>query len=297
MSQLLIGLVLSLPLIGAYAILALGIVLIYRASKVLNLAHGVMATAPAYVLYSLDGLGLPPLLSLPLAVASGGLLGYVVDRVFVRPFRRQGETAQTVGTVVVLGFAIALLARLYGSTAVPAVDVLPSGGIDIGLSSIRFSEIGLFATMLVVFAGLTVLFRFTDLGLLLRGAAENPTAAALHGVNPQRMTALTWIIGGMLAAVAGIQLSAITVLEPYITPLQVLPAFVAALIGGLGSVNGSLAGSAVVGVVIGLVPFVPVFDSTQGAAQLLLAVLALIVMAARGDQLAAAQPASSGVLS
>lgn len=296
MSQLLVGLILSLPLIGAYAILALGIVLIYRASKVLNLAHGVMATAPAYVLYSLDGIGMPLVLSLPLAIASGGLLGYVVDRVFVRPFRKQGETAQTVGTVVVLGFGIAVIARIYGSTAVPAVDVFPTGGINVELSSVRFSEIGLFITMLVVFAALTALFRFTDLGLLLRGSAENPTAAALHGVNPQRMTALTWIIGGMLAAIAGIQLSAITVLEPYITPLQVLPAFVAALIGGLGSVNGSLAGSALVGVVIGLVPFLPVLDSTQGAAQLLLAVVALIVMAARGDSLVAGQAPSSGVL-
>jgi branched-chain amino acid transport system permease protein len=296
MSQLLIGVVLSLPLIGAYAILALGIVLIYRASKVLNLAHGMMATVPAYVLFSLHGLGLPLVVSLPLAIASGGALGYLVDRVFVRPFRRQGETAQTVGTVVVLGFGIALLARIYGSTAVPAVDVMPTGAVNVGLSNVRFSEMGLFVSMLVVFAALTALFRFTDLGLLLRGSAENPTAAALHGVNPQRMTALTWIIGGMLAAVAGIQLSAITVLEPFITPLQVLPAFVAALIGGLGSVNGTLAGSAIVGVVIGLVPFVPVFDSTQGAAQLLLAVVALIVMAARGDKLAAGQPASSGVL-
>lgn len=296
MSQLLVGLILSLPLIGAYAILALGIVLIYRASKVLNLAHGVMATAPAYVLYSLDGIGLPLVVSLPLAIASGGLLGYVVDRIFVRPFRKQGETAQTVGTVVVLGFGIAVIARIYGSTAVPAVDVFPTGGINVGLSNVRYSEIGLFITMLVVFAALTALFRFTDLGLLLRGSAENPTAAALHGVNPQRMTALTWIIGGMLAAVAGIQLSAITVLEPYITPLQVLPAFVAALIGGLGSVNGSLGGSALVGVVIGLVPFLPVLDSTQGAAQLLLAVVALIVMAARGDSLVAGQAPSSGVL-
>lgn len=296
MSQFIIGLILSLPLIGAYAILALGIVLIYRASKVLNLAHGVMATAPAYVLYSLDGIGMPLAVSLPLAIASGGVFGYLVDRIFVRPFRKQGETAQTVGTVVVLGFSIAVIARIYGSTAVPAVDVFPSGGIDVGLSNIRFSEIGLFITMLVVFGALTALFRFTDLGLLLRGSAENPTAAALHGVNPQRMTALTWIIGGMLAAVAGIQLSAITVLEPYITPLQVLPAFVAALIGGLGSVNGSLGGSALVGVVIGLVPFLPMFHSTQGAAQLLLAVVALIVMAARGDSLVAGQSPSSGVL-
>lgn len=290
--QWLAAFLLSLPLVGVYAIFAIGIVLIYRASKVLNLAHGVMATAPAYVLFSLDAVGLPLVVSLPLAVASGGALGWGVERVFVRPFRRLGATAQTVGTVVVLGLGIALMARIWGTSALEAVTVFPEGHIGVGLSNIRFGEIGLFAMMLAIFAGLTALFRYTELGLLLRGAAENPTAAALHGVNPQRMTALTWIIGGALAGIAGILLAAITVLQPYTLPLQALPGFLAALIGGLGSVTGGLVGAAAVGIVIGLVPFLPLLGTTQGAAQLLLAVGAMIIMASRGSRLSTAETSS-----
>lgn len=279
---------LSLPLVGVYAIFAIGIVLIYRASKVLNLAHGVMATAPAYVLFSLTEWGIPVGVSLVLAVASGGALGWLVERVFVRPFKQQGATAQTVGTVVVLGLGIAVMAQVWGTSSLLAVTVFPDGFLSVGLSNLRFGELGLFATMLVIFGALTALFRFTDLGLLLRGSAENPRAAALMGVNPQRMTALTWVIGGALAGVAGILLAAITVLQPYNLPLQALPGFLAALIGGLESVTGALAGGAVVGIVLGLVPFLPVLGSTQGAAQLLLALVGLVVMALRGKQLAGA---------
>ena len=281
---------LSLPFVGVYAMLAIGIVLIYRASKVLNLAHGVMASLPAYLLFSLRGAGVPLLVSLPLAVAGGGALGWLVERIFVRPMRSQSTSTQTVGTVVVLGFSIAAMAQLWGTASKVPVTVFPSGPDDfvaVGSSNIRYGEIGLFLTMLVVFAALTALFRFTDLGLLLRGSAENPRAAALMGVNPERMTALTWILGGALAGIAGILLAAITSLQPYTLPLQALPAFLAALLGGLGSLTGALVGGVAVGLVLGFVPVLPGLHSVQGSSQLLLTVIGLVVMAARGKQLSA----------
>ena len=290
MSYYFTSVVLALPFVGVYAMLAIGIVLIYRASKVLNLAHGVMATAPAYILFSLHAAGLPLALSLPLAIAGGGALGWFVERVFVRPMRSQSSSAQTVGTVVVLGFSIALMAQIWGTSSRLPVTVFPSGPEDfiaVGSSNIRYGEVGLFVTMLVVFAGLTLLFKFTDLGLLLRGAAENPRAASLMGVNPERMTALTWILGGALAGLGGILLAAVTSLQPYTLPLQALPAFLAALLGGLGSLTGALVGGAAVGLVLGLVPVLPGLQSVQGSSQLLLTVVGLVVMAARGKQLSA----------
>lgn len=290
MSYYFTSVVLALPFVGVYAMLAIGIVLIYRASKVLNLAHGVMATLPAYLLFSLAAAGAPLVLSLPLAVAGGGALGWFVERVFVRPMRSQSSSSQTVGTVVVLGFSIALMAQVWGTSSRLPVSVFPSGPDDfvaVGSSNIRYGEIGLFVTMLVVFAGLTLLFKFTDLGLLLRGAAENPRAAALMGVNPERMTALTWILGGALAGLGGILLAAVTSLQPYTLPLQALPAFLAALLGGLGSLTGALVGGAAVGLVLGLVPVIPGLQSVQGSSQLLLTVVGLVVMAARGKQLSA----------
>jgi branched-chain amino acid transport system permease protein len=281
---------LALPFVGVYAMLAIGIVLIYRASKVLNLAHGVMASLPAYLLFSLAEIGVPLLLSFPLAVAGGGALGWLVERVFVRPMRAQSTSTQTVGTVVVLGVSIAAMAQVWGTASRLPVSIFPSGPDDfvaVGSSNIRYGEIGLFVTMLVVFAGLTALFRFTDLGLLLRGAAENPRAASLMGVNPERMTAVTWILGGALAGLAGILLAAITSLQPYTLPLQALPAFLAALLGGLGSLTGALVGGVAVGLVLSFVPILPGLRSVQGSSQLLLTVVGLVVMAARGKQLSA----------
>jgi branched-subunit amino acid ABC-type transport system permease component len=281
---------LALPFVGVYAMLAIGIVLIYRASKVLNLAHGVMASLPAYLLFSLAELGVPLVLSFPLAVAGGGALGWLVERVFVRPMRAQSTSTQTVGTVVVLGVSIAAMAQLWGTASRLPVSIFPSGPDDfiaVGSSNIRYGEIGLFVTMLVVFAGLTVLFRFSDLGLLLRGAAENPRAASLMGVNPERMTAVTWILGGALAGLAGILLAAITSLQPYTLPLQALPAFLAALLGGLGSLTGALVGGVAVGLVLSFVPILPGLRSVQGSSQLLLTVIGLVVMAARGKRLSA----------
>jgi len=285
--DVLVGLVLSLPLVGAYAILAIGIVMIYRASKVLNLAHGVMATFPAYALYTLDGMGMPLFAALPLAIFLGGALGWVVQRVFVRPMRKLGETAQTVGTVIVLGLGIAIMATIWGARPLTGVALFPEGYITVARSTIRYGELGLFATMLVLFGALSALFRFTDLGLLMRGSAQNPRAASLMGVNPELMTSLTWIMGGALAGVAGIMLAAVAPLHPYILPLQALPAFLAVLLGGLGSIVGAVGGAAVVGVALGMVPLIPGLLHLQGAPQLMLAVLAMVVMATRGERVVA----------
>src|SRR5688500_7728513 len=113
MVDVLIYLLLTLPLVGTYAMLALGIVVIFRASKVLNLAHGAMAMAPAYLVYSLSQAGVPVPLALVLGVASGALLGAATERFFVRPLRRQGPTAQTVGTVAVFGLIVSVVAKVY----------------------------------------------------------------------------------------------------------------------------------------------------------------------------------------
>lgn len=104
------------------------------------------------------------------------------------------------------------------------------------------------------------------------------------GVDPDRMTDLAWAIGGGLAALAGVLLASVTNLHPYTLTLQALPAFVAALLGGLGSIEGAVAGAAVVGLTQGAVPYLPLGES-EGAPQLFLAVIALLAMAARGQKL------------
>jgi ABC-type branched-subunit amino acid transport system ATPase component/branched-subunit amino acid ABC-type transport system permease component len=281
------AILLSLGVIGAYAILAIGIIMIYRASKVLNLAHGAMAMVPPYVVYALDRAGVPLFASLPLGIVAGGVLGWSVERFFIRPLRREGPTAQTVGTVAALGILIAVVAKIFGTTGLPAVRVFPEGHVQIDVSSIRYGEFGLFGVMLLVTGALILLFQRTDLGLMMRGTAENRRAASLMGVDPDRITGLAWIMGGALAGLSGILLASLTQLHPYVLSLQALPAFVAALIGGLASVQGGVAGAVVVGASIGIVSTLPVVKDWQGGRQLFLAIVAIVVMALRGRRIEA----------
>jgi ABC-type branched-subunit amino acid transport system ATPase component/ABC-type branched-subunit amino acid transport system permease subunit len=288
-----IALLLSLPLIGAYAIFAIGIVLIYRASRMLNLAHGAMAMLPAYLLYELVQRGVPTVVAFPVSILAGAGLGLAVERVFVSRLRSDGSTAQTVGTVAALGIIVALVARVWGTAGLRPVEIFPSGRVTISGSSIQYGEFGLFGVMVVVATVLFVLIQRTDLGLMMRGTAESRLAASLMGVNPDRITSLTWAMGGALAALAGVLLAAVTLLHPYTLALQALPAFIAALIGGLGSLPGAVVGAAIVGAVQGLVPVVGWLGDLQGAPQLLLAILAVVVMATRGKSLVAADDAGA----
>lgn len=294
-------LLLAVPLVAAYTLFALGIVLIYRASRVLNLAHGVMAMVPAYLTHQLRQAGVPLLPALALGVASGALLGAGVEIVFVRRLRSVSPTAQTVGTVAVFGLGVAVVAKVFGTASVSPDPIFGDGVVLFGASGISHGQIGLIGVAAVLTGLLFALFQFTSVGLAMRGSASNRTAAALMGVNPDRTTQVAWMMGGALAAVAGVLLSTVTTLDPYGFPLQALPAFVAALIGGLGSMPGALVGAAVVGLTIGAVPGLtnlPVlgdFASSIGAPQAVLAAVAFAVMAMRGERLSASNVRSGGL--
>jgi len=210
-----IYLLLSLPLIGAYTMLAIGIVVVFRASRVLNLAHGAMAMLPAYAVYAADKAGLPLAASVIIGLLTGALLGALVERLFIRPLARQGPTAQTVGTVAVYGLVVALAAQIWGSGTHLAPQVFPTGGVTVSTTVLRWGQLGLFAVALLTAAGFVALFRFTWIGLAMRAAAENSRAAALMGVSPQLMARLAWVMGGTLAALAGILLASVTNLQPY----------------------------------------------------------------------------------
>jgi branched-chain amino acid transport system permease protein len=277
-------LLLSLPNIGAYAIFAIGIVVIFRASKVLNVAHGAMAMVPAYLVATMNKAGVPILVAFVLGIVAGGVLGLAVERLFVRPLRTVSVTAQTVGTVAALGLMVALAGKIWGTGTERAPHVFPEHVLKVGSSSLRTGQLGLFVVMLVVAGGLTALLQFTDIGLAMRGAADSRRAASLMGVDPDIAISGAWILGGATAAVAGILLAAVTNLNPLTLSLQAIPAFVAALIGGLGSLYGAVIGAAIVGGTTGLVPAIVMLQRVQGMQQLLLGLVALFVMALRGER-------------
>jgi len=307
--QILLYTLLALPLVGAYALLGLGITVIYQASRVLNLAHGAMAMGGAYATYELyhDHLFLPSQtaaalaswhLELPLAVVggivAGAALGLGIERFLVRRLRTAGPTTQTVGTVAALSLCIALAARKWGTLPLEAPQIFPAGVIHVGRGFVQNARFGIFPVAIVGAALLFALFQLTDLGLAMRGAAQNRRGAALRGIDPDRTTAMAWVIGGAFAGLAGILLAGASGLDPYAISLGVLPAFVAALIGGLESMPGVVVGAAVIGLVQGMIPILalaPKFGflfQGQGSPELVLGVVALVVMGLRGARLVGA---------
>jgi branched-subunit amino acid ABC-type transport system permease component len=278
------SLLLALPNVGAYAILAIGIVVIFRASKVLNLAHGAMAMVPAYLVGSAHRAGVPIGVAVVLGVASGAVLGLVVERAFVRPLRQVSVAAQTVGTVAAFGLLVALAGKVWGTGTRVGAAVFPDGALHVGSVTLRTGQLGLLAVAVLVAAGLGALLQLTDVGLVLRGAADSPRAASLMGVDPDVAASGAWVLGGATAAVAGILLAAVTTMSPLTLSLQAIPAFVAALIGGLASLGGAVAGAAVVGVATGVVPAVGSLQRVHGMQQLVLGLVAVAVMVARGER-------------
>jgi len=287
----LIDILLSLPQATVFLLYAIGIVVIYRASRVLNLAHGVMAMAPAYVYYSLSQTLLPPPLAALLAVIFGAALGIATERLVVRRLRTQGPTAQTVGTVAVFGLGVAVVAKLFGTAPLVTKPLFPTGSIPIGLTGLSYGQILVFIIGLALAAAMFALFRFTGIGLAMRGSADNRRGALMMGVDVERTTMLAWGLGGGLAAVAGVFVGSLTNIHPYTLSFQVLPAFVAALLGGLESLPGTVWGSLVVGLAQGevpalsLVPGIGSFASSVGFPNLVLMVLSFIVMGFRGARL------------
>jgi branched-chain amino acid transport system permease protein len=284
-------LVLSLPLVGAYALLGLGITVIYQASRVLNLAHGAMAMGAAYTTYQLHVWHLPLFLAVLAGILAGALFGLFVEFVFVRRLRASGPTTQTVGTVAALTMSIAVASRIWGTLPVAAPEVLPTGALHLPGGFVPYPLLGIFPISLVGGAILFGLFQFTDIGLAMRGAAQNRRGAALRGVDPDRTTALAWLLGGAFAGLAGILMAGATTLDPFSISLGVLPAFVAALIGGLESMPGVCLGAGIVGLVQGMVPAVAhlpavgSFFTGEGSPEFVLGILALVVMAMRGQRL------------
>ncbi|MCA1834552.1 MAG: ATP-binding cassette domain-containing protein [Actinomycetota bacterium] len=294
MTHIPIYVLLSLPQVGAYALFALGIVVTYRASRVLNLAHGAMAMLPAYVVYALAQAGAPVPVLVVAGVVIGALLGMFVERAVLRPLRNQSETTQTVGTVAVLGVVVAVVAKIWGTASLNAPGIFPQGHWPIGNSLLHYGEVGLFGVALLIAGAVALLFRFTGIGLAMRAAAENRRAASLMGIDPDRTTSAAWALAGGLAGISGVLLAAVTSLHPYTLPRQVLPAFVATLLGGLGSIPGALAGAGVVGVATGIIPGLGSFGRQPGSAQVVLALVALVVMAMRGKRHGTAAESSSG---
>lgn len=232
-----------LTLFGFYALLALGLGLIFGQLNVVNVAFGDFAMAGAFMMYALEPV--PFLLRVLIALVLGVALAWVIEKLLLRPLYSQGFLA-TLLAMWGVGIVMRQAAEaIFGST--PASVAAPVSG-SLSVLGVQYPTYRLVATLValvIVAAVLWVIYR-TDLGMRLRATIDNREMASLLGIPPRLMITATFAFGTILAVLAGCLQSPILGLTPHLGVSFLAPAFFAVLIGRPGSLAGPLFGAFVV---------------------------------------------------
>ncbi|MDX6448176.1 MAG: branched-chain amino acid transport system permease protein [Gaiellaceae bacterium] len=252
MTQFLQQVVSGLASGGIFASLALALVLIYRATRVINFAQGEMATVSTFVAWSLVHHGMPFWGAFFLTLALSFLGGVALERVVIRPV----ESAPVLTIVIVtLGLAILLngfTSVEWGSDVKKFPSPFPTRPIHAGGVAFSIQDLGVIAVSIALVLALGAFFRFTKLGLALRAAALNPEASRLVGVRVSWMLALGWGLAAVLGAVSGMMIAPVVFLDPNMMQTVLLYALAAAILGGMDSPVGAVVGGLALGVILNL---------------------------------------------
>lgn len=233
-----------------YALVALGFVVIFKSSRVINFAHGSTVLLGAFVIAKLAGdLGFLP--AVLVGVAAAGLVSALIYFVVLRHVR--GRAADTV-TIATIGVDIILateLARQIGQEVLNIGDPWKADVVTVGDFSVPEARVAAAVVALVLLGAFLAAFKFSPWGVAMRAAAEDGEAAALMGIRLRRVITGAWFVAGVLAAVGAIFLT--TFPTPGVdraSGLAALSAFPAAILGGLDSVLGAIVGGLIIGVVV-----------------------------------------------
>ncbi|WP_069773113.1 branched-chain amino acid ABC transporter permease [Streptomyces sp. LUP30] len=249
MTALLDSVLAGLALGAVYALVALGFVVIFKASGVLDFAHGSLLLFGGYLIAVLhDDLGFPG--ALAVSVLATAALAGALDRLLLQRGDPDPRAAH-VQTIVTIGVDIVLLtdlSRRIGGDLLTLGDPWGDSVTRLGSVTVADSRLAAIAVATLAIGAVFALFRFTPWGLALRAAAEDREAAALMGVRLSRVRMLAWCLAGALAALAAVFLAAFPAPGLERTTGQIaLKAFPAAILGGLASPPGALAGSLIIG--------------------------------------------------
>jgi branched-chain amino acid transport system permease protein len=241
--QVLQHLVNTLVLGGAYALLGIGLTLIFGIMNVVNFTHGALYTFGAYAMYLASAaLGLNFFVALPVAIVAGLLLGALIEFTLLRPLR--GADIDTT-MLVMIGAGIILQSGslwIFSGVAKSIPNPFPEAPLQIGPVSISWLRIFVFAAALTLIAGTYALINGTKLGRAMRATFQDSDTAALMGINVRLIYTATFAIGSSLAAAAGALLGPVYVVTPQMGDLAAVKAFAIVILGGLGSITGATIG-------------------------------------------------------
>jgi branched-chain amino acid transport system permease protein len=238
-----------------YAAIALSLVLIWRATRILNYAQGGMAMFTTYIALLVINHTGSYWAGFAVALAAGLVLGGAIERLVIRPAENKPPLNAIIITIGLLIFLEGLAGILYGGQFRSFPAAFSITGLHVGSAALGVSANDVFVAVAVLAAALLLAagFRYTSAGLQLRASAFSPPVARLLGVRVGRMLTLGWALAGLFGALAGVLVSPSTFLYPNSMDSIFVLGFTAAVIGGLDSPAGAVAGGLILGVALSYV--------------------------------------------
>lgn len=261
---------------GAYALAGLGLILIFRTSRVVNFAHGAIATLATFTFIDVRDRA-PTVVALVVGIGVAALAGYVIERTTMRPLQERSQAVKlvaTVGWLLTIQFGTDLV---FDNQSAIVDPIFPSGTVDLFGVRVAYFEIGLVVVMGAIAYGLWFWLNNTDFGTDLRAVSHDRASAQLLGVDANRVTSVAWTVGGALAGLAGILIAPDILVESQAVTVLLFHSFAAALIAGFTSIGVLVLASLALGGVEDLVSYFYTRAGVQDAVMfvLLLAVLLL----------------------
>lgn len=257
-----------------YAAVALALVLIWRSTRIVNFAQGAMLMITTFIASAVINSSGSYVLGLVVALASGFVLGAVLERVVVRPVEHAPPLNAVILTLGLYTLLVAIAGMIWGNVPRSFPAAFSLRGYRVGHTNLLFTPNDTFIVLVViaVAVALALLFRATSVGLRMRAAAFAPEVARLLGVRVGRMLTLGWALAGMTGALAGVLVAPSVFLGPNSFDPILIIGFVAAVLGGLDSPPGAVVGGLMLGLALSYV------SGYEGSALVPLAALAILVI-------------------
>ena len=237
-----------------YAIIALGYTMVYGIAKMLNFAHGDIIMIGAYTaFYAMTAFHLHPIFSVVLAVITSTLLGVVIEKVAYTPLRSAPRLSLLI-TAIGISFLLENGAQLLFGADTKSMDTLVPGNVTFGPVTVSYTAILTIIVAVIAMVALTLLVQKTKLGKAMRAVSEDMGAAQLMGISLNKTISFTFAVGSALAGIGSVlYLCAYSQASPTMGSMLGLKAFVAAVLGGIGSIPGAMIGGFAIGLLEALV--------------------------------------------
>lgn len=279
------GVALSGAFVGIiYGLLAIGLVLTYQVSRIVNFAYGELGMLAAFIyldirlgrdVVAMQDHGL--LVALPVALLFGAALGALLEFFIARPLRNDPTVKGMVATIAASLLFLTIGIQRWGGDVRPTRPLIEGDGIGLFGLQVTSSQLLIAVCAVLLLTALAVVYRLTSLGLRLRATAMDSYGAALSGINIDRTAMAVWAMAGALSAASAVLITPLASTSVLFMTLLALRSFAAALLGGLTSLVGAFAGGVFLGVIESVIAFLsPVSGVTDAAVALLIITLMLV---------------------